>query len=151
MLKIPMDYPPREDELELALRLLGNEAPESVLTAGAVQAMLPPGEVLRLRTAMAQITVREELTNYVVDVVRATRTHDSVMVGAGPRATQALLLGSRARAALAGRDFVTPDDVKTLAEPVLGHRLVLRPEVEIEGATVPEVVSAVLGSVAVPR
>jgi MoxR-like ATPase len=151
MLKIPIDYPARSDELQLALRMLGNEAPESVLSGGAVQEMLPRDEVLRLRAAMAQITVREELTNYVVDVVRATRTHDSVMVAAGPRATQALLLGSRARAALAGRDFVTPDDVKALAEPVLGHRIVLRPEVEIEGATVSEVVSAVLESVAVPR
>jgi len=83
--------------------------------------------------------------------VRATRAHDSVLIGAGPRATQALLLASRARAALAGRDFVTPDDARGLAGPVLGHRLVLRPEYEIEGLTIDEVVARILEKVAVPR
>jgi MoxR-like ATPase len=72
-------------------------------------------------------------------------------VGAGPRATQALLLASRARAALGGRDFVTPDDARSLAGPVLGHRLVLRPEYEIEGLTIDEVVNRILEHVAVPR
>jgi MoxR-like ATPase len=74
-----------------------------------------------------------------------------VLVGAGPRATQALLLASRAAAAIAGRDFVTPDDVKSLTEPVIGHRLVLRPEYELEGVTISEVVTKVLEQVAVPR
>jgi MoxR-like ATPase len=95
--------------------------------------------------------LREELGAYVVDLVRATRTHESVLVGAGPRATQALLLGARARAALGGRDYVTPDDVRGLAGAVLGHRLVLRPEFEIEGLTVDEVIARVLEHVAVPR
>jgi MoxR-like ATPase len=72
-------------------------------------------------------------------------------VGAGPRATQALLLASRARAALEDRDFVIPDDVKGLAHPVLGHRLILRPEYELEGLTVPEVVGEILQGVTVPR
>jgi MoxR-like ATPase len=74
-----------------------------------------------------------------------------VLIGAGPRATQALLLGGRARAALEGRDYVTPDDVRGLANAVLGHRLVLRPEFEIEGLTIEEVVGRVLEQVAVPR
>jgi MoxR-like ATPase len=72
-------------------------------------------------------------------------------VGAGPRATQALLLGSRAAAALAGRDFVTPDDIKALALPVLGHRIILRPEYEIEGLSIDEVVDRILREVSVPR
>jgi MoxR-like ATPase len=83
--------------------------------------------------------------------VRATRAHESVLVGAGPRATQALLLGSRAAAAMAGRDYVTPDDARGLAGAVLGHRLVLRPEFEIEGLTIDEVVARILEQVAVPR
>jgi MoxR-like ATPase len=74
-----------------------------------------------------------------------------VLVGAGPRATQALLLGSRARAVLAGRDFVTPDDARELAGPVLGHRLVLRPEFEIEGMLIDEVLGRIFEQVAVPR
>jgi MoxR-like ATPase len=91
------------------------------------------------------------LLAYLVDIVRASRAHESVLVGAGPRATQALLLASRAFAAIGGRDFVTPDDVKTMAAPVLEHRLVLRPEFEVEGVTVAEVIQKLLEQVAVPR
>jgi MoxR-like ATPase len=151
MLKIKMEPPGRDEELLLARRMLGAEAPEAVLAAGAVRAVLAPGELATARLALQEVTLREELGGYVVDLVRATRIHESVLVGAGPRATQALLLGGRARAALAGRDFVTPDDVRSLAIAVLGHRLVLRPEFEIEGLVIDEVVARVLEQVAVPR
>ncbi len=151
MLKIPMTVPDREGELELARRMLGTDSPEQALAAGTVQAVVSADDLVTLRTAMEAITVREELVAYVVDVIRATRTTESVLVGAGPRATQALLLAARANAALNGRDFVTPDDVKQLTEPVIGHRLVLRPEYEIEGVNIGEVVSKILEQVAVPR
>jgi MoxR-like ATPase len=151
MVKIKMDAPGRADELTLARRVLGLDAPEAVLAAGAVKQVLGPGELADVRAILDQVTLREELVAYVVDLVRATRSHESVQIGAGPRATQALLLGSRAKAALAGRDFVTPDDVRGLAEPVLSHRLVLRPEFEIEGLTVEEVLGKILEQVAVPR
>jgi MoxR-like ATPase len=95
--------------------------------------------------------VKEDLIAYMVDIVRKTRLHQSVMVGAGPRATQAMLLASRTFAAINGRDFVTPDDIKSMAMPVLEHRLILRPEYEIEGLTVPEVVGDILKEIAVPR
>ncbi|MDQ3623854.1 MAG: MoxR family ATPase [Verrucomicrobiota bacterium] len=151
MLKISMDVPGRDDELELATRMLGSHSPEATLAAGEVAAMITGEDLAHLRRAFEGVTVREDLVAYVVDVVRATRTAESVLVGAGPRATQALLLASRAQAALAGRDFVTPDDVKSLTEPVLGHRLVLRPEYELEGVTINEVVGKILEQVAVPR
>ncbi|MEA3207414.1 MAG: MoxR-like ATPase [Chthoniobacter sp.] len=151
MLKISMNPPDRVSELELAQRMLGTNSPEETLAAGAVQAVLTAEDLTRMRHALEGVTVREELLAYVVDVVRATRAHDSVLVGAGPRGTQALLLASRANAALEGRDFLTPDDVKIMAEPVLGHRLVLRPEYEIEGTTISEVVAKILEQVAVPR
>jgi len=151
MMKIKMEPPSRDEELTLARRMLGAEAPEAVLASGAVQAVLAPGELAGARALLNEVTLREELGGYVVDLVRATRAHESVLVGAGPRATQALLLGGRARAALAGRDFVTPDDVRGLAGAVLGHRLVLRPEFEIEGLTIEEVVTRVLEQVTVPR
>jgi MoxR-like ATPase len=83
-------------------------------------------------------------------LVRKTRSHESVLVGAGPRATQALVLASRVHAALDKRAFVTPDDVKALAKPVLGHRLILRPEFEIEGMTTAEAVETIVESLAVP-
>ena len=151
MLKVSMNTPDRASELELAHRMLGTNSPEDALAAGVVQAVISADDLAEMRRALEAVTVREELTAYVVDVVRATRETDTVLVGAGPRATQALLLASRANAALSGRDFVTPDDVKSMTEPVLGHRLVLRPEYEIEGVTIAEVIAKILEQVAVPR
>ncbi len=151
MLKVSMNTPDRASELELARRMLGTNSPEEALAAGEVQAVITADDLAQLRRALEGVTVRDELTAYVVDVVRATRETDTVLVGAGPRATQSLLLASRANAALAGRDFVTPDDVKSMTEAVLGHRLVLRPEYEIEGVTIAEVIAKILEQVAVPR
>jgi MoxR-like ATPase len=151
MLKIRMSTPSREEELELARRTLGKEAPEVTLASGAVQPVLGKPEIAAVREALEGVVVREELLGYLVDVVRRTRAHESVLVGGGPRATQSLLLAGRVGAALAGRDFVTPDDVKAMARPVLEHRLILRPEFEIEGITVPEVIEGILKEVAVPR
>jgi MoxR-like ATPase len=151
MLKITMGTPERDDELTLARRMLGKDSPESTLAAGAVQQVLTGASLAKLRGELEGITVREDLLAYLVDLIRASRTHESVLVGAGPRATQSLLLASRAFAAIAGRDFVTPDDVKTMASPVLEHRLVLRPEFEVEGVTVAEVIQKLLQQVAVPR
>lgn len=151
MVKIKMDPPSREEELTLARRMLGSDSPEATLVRGSVASVLGAGELQEMRNVLDQVTVREELMAYTVDLVRATRIHESIQVGGGPRATQGLLLSSRAKAALAGRDFVTPDDVRSLAGPVLGHRLVLRPEFEIEGLTIDEVLSRILEQVAVPR
>ena len=151
MLKISMGVPARDEELSLAQRTLGPESPESTLASGAVKPVITAEDLRVLREELLGITVREDLVTYAVDIVRATRTHESVLVGGGPRATQALLLASRANAVLAGRDFVTPDDVKAMAVPVLEHRLILRPEFEIEGLAVGEVIQSILQQVAVPR
>jgi MoxR-like ATPase len=150
LLKVPMSAPEREDELELARRMLGSNAPEDRLKRGDVQAVLQPGELERARAALVDVSMRDEIASYIVDIARRTRTHESVLVGAGPRATQGLVVSSRAHAALAGRDFVTPDDVKAMAVPVLEHRLILRPEFEIEGMTPAETVGKILESVVVP-
>jgi MoxR-like ATPase len=151
MLKITMNYPTREEELGLAQRMLGQDSPEAVLALGEVKPVISDQELDALRQCLLKITIRSELMDYLVDIIRTTRTHGSVHVGAGPRATQALLLSGRAHAAMAGRDFMIPDDIKTMAVPVLEHRIVLRPEFEIEGHTVPEVIQQILREVAVPR
>jgi MoxR-like ATPase len=151
MLKISMGAPGRDEEFTLARRTLGKESPEATLAGGAVEAVITAHDLQALREQLIAITVREDLIGYLVDIVRATRQHESVLVGAGPRATQALLLASRGYAALSERDFVTPDDVKTMATPVLEHRLILRPEFEIEGLTVGEVIKNILEQIAVPR
>ncbi len=151
MLKIKMDCPGRDEEMELARRMLGPESPEATLASGAVQTVLHEQNLVDMRKSLEAITVRDELAGYIVGIVRATRTHESVLVGAGPRATQALLLSSRAHAAVGGRDFVTPDDVRAMVHPVLAHRLILRPEYEIEGVSIEEEIDRVVQGVEVPR
>jgi MoxR-like ATPase len=151
MLKIVMQSPEREDELALAQRMLGTDSPEQTLERGAVQACVAAVDLVELRLCLNDVVIREELIAYLVDVVRKTRAHESVLVGAGPRATQALLLAGRAHAAISGRDFVTPDDIRAMALPVLEHRLILRPEFEIEGLGTGEVVQKILGDIPVPR
>jgi MoxR-like ATPase len=151
MLKISMTWPERDDELDLARRSLTEQAPEAVLRRGEVTPCLSEPEIAELRAALQLVTVSEQLVEYVVEVVRRTRTDDSILFGAGPRATQALLAGSRAWAALQGRDFVSPDDVRAVASPALEHRLLLRPESELEGVRAGEVLDRILHDVPVPR
>jgi len=150
LLKIAMSAPERDDEISLAARTLGGNAPEACLERGDVRAVLSAGELTRARAALEDVATRAELAGYAVDISRRTRSHEAILVGAGPRATQALVLASRAHAALAGRDFVTPDDVKAMALPVLEHRLILRPEFEMEGMTAAEAIRNILESVTVP-
>jgi MoxR-like ATPase len=151
MIKIAMGGPDREEELDLARRMLGDAPPEELLAGDGVQAVLGPGQLPLLQKSLRGVLVKDDLVGYLVDLVRATRGYQSVLLGGGPRATQALLLASRALAAVAGRDFVTPDDVKRMAVPVLEHRLILRPDYEIEGVTPVEVIGAILQEIAVPR
>ncbi len=152
LLKTIMSYPAREEEVALALRMLDGTSPENVLDGpdGPVPVLDPAG-MAQVREALSQVTLRPELTAYIVDMIRSTRGHEAVLVGAGPRATQAMLACSRVRAVMEGRDFVSPDDIRALAEPVLGHRLVLRPEYEIEGVTIGETVERIVAAVPVPR
>src|SRR5260370_3180711 len=149
MLKIRVGLPERVDELDLANRMLSQSAPEAVLESGNVQQVVSEEQLERLRNTLDEVLVKPELIAYLVDIVRETRQHESVLVGAGPRATQALLLASRANAALALRDFVTPDDIKAMAVPVLEHPLILPPEFAIEGLSVIVAIQAILQQVAV--
>ncbi len=151
LFKIPMECPERDHEVDLAQRMLGPDAPERLLERDALQTVVTLDALLELRGGIESITFRDELVAYVVDLVRATRRHSAVLVGAGPRATQGLIASCRVCAALDDRDYVTPDDVKQMALPVLGHRMILRPEFEIEGLTVAEVVDDILREIAVPR
>ncbi|HXA45555.1 MAG TPA: MoxR family ATPase [Candidatus Angelobacter sp.] len=151
MLKITMVAPDRAGEMALAQRTMTREAPETLLAQNVVQPVIKAEDLAGLRDILGTIVIRDELVAYLVDMVRATRAHESVLVGAGPRATQSLIMAARANAAISGRDFVTPDDIKAMAQPVLEHRLILRPEFEIEGLTVAEVIQQILQQIAVPR
>ena len=151
LVKIRMGYPTAEDENELARLVAAGEAPERRLAEEFREPVLQPGELEQLRATVAQVRVSEAISGYIVDVARQTRQHPAVWVGAGPRATLALLSASRALAAFEERDFVVPEDVKTLAGPVLEHRMLLRPEFEMEGVEIREVINSVLEAVEVPR
>jgi MoxR-like ATPase len=151
MLRIDIGFPSRDEELLLAKRTLGESAPAAVLERGAVRPVLDRGRLSRARVAVSSVVIRDELVAYAVDVVRKTRQNDTILVPAGPRAAQALVLSSRAHAAIRGRDFVTPDDVRAMSHPVLVHRIALRPEYDLEGLDVAEVITRLLEEVPVPK
>ena len=149
MLKVNVDFPPVQDEVTLMDNLLRGNGAERRLDQVA-PAFTPEVRGIA-QAALGAIEIRPELVRYAVDLVRATRTHAMILHGAGPRASQALVLGARAAAALRGRDFVSPDDIRGLCPSVLPHRLTLRPEYEMEGATVIDAIQRVIESVPVPR
>ena len=151
MLKIPMTWPESAEEIRLAGRSLTDRAPEAVLQRGEVSPCLSADDLRELREALTLVVVSEALVEYAVQVVRRTRTDDAILVGAGPRASQALLRAARAWAAIHGRDFVSPDDIRAVSQPVLEHRLLLRPESELEGVRAVEVLERILHEVPVPR
>ncbi len=151
MIKVTMAHPGRDEELDLARRTLGPEAPERVLADGGVKPVMTPKLLAAAKSVLQSIRIHDDVVGYGTDVVRRSREHQGVLVGAGPRATQSLLLAGRALAAIEGRDFVTPDDVKAVAVSVIAHRLVLRPEYEVEGLGPAEVIESILQEVPVPR
>jgi len=150
LLKITMQDLDREQELSLVRRTLGGDAPEELLAGNGIECVVPD-QLLLCRELIRGLTVRDEVAGYLLDLVRSTRTHHAVQLGAGPRAAQALALAVRACAAVSGRDFATPDDVRRMAVPVLGHRLLVQPDFEIEGVTTLEVIESILRELPVPR
>lgn len=109
------------------------------------------GEIAACRAEIAEITVEDGVMNYIVSIVETTRRVSAVMYGASPRGSVALLLASKAYAAMEGRDYVIPDDVRRLCVPILGHRIILKPEAEIDGVKNETVIENILSQVKVPR
>ncbi|WP_088286279.1 MoxR family ATPase [Kineosporia sp. A_224] len=150
LLKLTMPLPPREVELEVLARHAAGFDPRDLAAAG-VRPVAGADDLAAATHAVRQVTIDPAVMGYVVDVVRATRSSPSLALGVSPRGATALLATSRAWAWLAGRDYVTPDDVKALARPTLRHRVQLRPEAELEGVSVEGVLDSVLATVPVPR
>ncbi|MHB9146236.1 MAG: AAA family ATPase [Symbiobacteriia bacterium] len=147
LLKVVLSYPPMEDEAELLRRAqFGPEAFRSRIEPVATAA-----DLAACRQTLRAVRTEEVVIQYVNQICHATRDNPEVGLGASPRAAVTLLLAARALAAIAGRDYVTPDDVKEMALPVLRHRLILRPEAEVEGLQPEDAVAAALRAVAVPR
>jgi len=150
LVKLNVPLPGRDEEFGMLHKHSVGFDPRD-LTAAGLRPVAGAADLAAGRAAVARVTVAAEVLGYIVDICRATRSSPSVSLGASPRGATALLRTARAWAWLSGRDYVTPDDVKALARPTLRHRLALRPEAELEGATTDAVLEGVLASVAVPR
>jgi MoxR-like ATPase len=145
LLRLSVGYPSPEHEWGMLARRLERTADEVELAPVATAA-----DVLAMQRAVEQVHVAESVGRYIVELVGATRASPRVQVGASPRGTLALLKVARARAALAGRDFVTPEDVKAVAVPALAHRLILRPELWVRRIRTEDVVAELLEQVPTP-
>jgi MoxR-like ATPase len=146
LLRIDVGYPTREQEIEILQRRRQRRSDDAT-----IEPVTRPDQVRALQAAIEDVHVDPAVEGYMVDIVGATRSHSQVEVGASPRGSLALLKVSRARAAMAGRDFVTPDDVKTVAQPALAHRLILKPDPWIRGVRTATVLADVLAQVPVPK
>ena len=145
MMKMSVGYPDRADEVEILNRRIARKK-----DAVEVETITDPARVVAMQQAIEDVYVDPAVRLYMVEIVARTREDARVLVGSSPRGSQALLKTSRAAAAMRGRDFVTPDDVKSIAELAVAHRLILKPEHQIKGLEAGEVVQDVLRQVPVP-
>ncbi|MGW5455845.1 AAA family ATPase [Nocardia sp. NPDC003979] len=149
LFKVDIRLPERDDEFRILQRHANGFDPRDLSAAG-LRPVAGPAHIAAARAAVGQVTVSPEVLAYIVDLCRATRSSPAVAHGASTRGATALLAAARAFAWLNGRGYVTPDDVKTVAVPVLRHRLQLRPEAELDGVSAEGVLASLLGSVPVP-
>lgn len=145
MLKIRLGYPDKEDEVKILERLQSGHHPIDDL-----EQVTTLEQLLVLQGEARKIFVEESLRRYIVEIVNASREHEKVYLGASPRAAISLLRASQSLALLRGRDFVVPDDIKYLVEPVLGHRIILKSDARLHGFTIEKVLTEIIKKVKVP-
>ena len=150
LFKVRVDYPPAPVEQEV-LRRYHQGFDARNLDATGIQPVVRPADLPALRQTIRAVTVEEGIIGYITALVGATRRSPDLMLGGSPRASIALLLTAKTIAAIRGRDYVTPDDVKFVATPVLRHRIILRPEAEIEGLDADAILRRLLAGLEVPR
>jgi MoxR-like ATPase len=146
LLRTAFGYPDRDDEIEVLGRRVDRQTEEVVL-----RAVVDRDTLVEMQQAIETVHVADSIRGYCVDLAAATRDAQSIAVGASPRGSLAMLKLARCKAALAGRDFVLPDDVKAVAVPALAHRLVLRPELWVRRISAEDVVREILDAVPTPR
>jgi len=144
LIKIVIGYPSVEDENTIMLRF------QHTNPLDTLQPVIGAADILAMQAQVRQVRVEESLRRYIVDVARATREHKDVMVGVSPRGTMALYHTAQALAAIRGRDYVIPDDVKVLAPNVLIHRIIINPKTRLRGRTQTDVIRDIVEAVAVP-
>ena len=146
--KISMGYPTAEEEVDILKRHLANRELTRLET---IQPTITVSELLEMRVMLKDVFIEESLLRYITEIVQQTRTSRAVFLGASPRASVAILNTSKAYAILSGRNFVAPDDIKTVAPAVLRHRLLLTAEAEMEGYTPDKVAERLIDKVEVPK
>ena len=150
LFKLVVEYPSAEQERDVLARHHQGMNPHDVRSLG-VEAVAGAEQLAAARAAVEQVAVEDPVLSYMVDIARATRTSPALSLGVSPRGTTMLLHAAKAWAFLAGKTFVTPDEVKAVCLPTLRHRVQLRPEVELEGGNVDGVLQGLLAAVPVPR
>jgi MoxR-like ATPase len=150
LFKVQVDYPPRPVEQEILRRVHGGFDAHR-LEASGIAPVVRPEALPRYRAAIQAVTVEDGILDYVTRIAEASRQSPDLILGGSPRASIGLLLAAKVAAALQGRGYVTPDDVKALVGPIYRHRLILRPEAEIEGLDADGVMRRILAQVEVPR
>lgn len=150
LLKILIGYPGEDEEKSLVSSVTSGHVGDA-LNVDRVATLVRPQTVLEIQKVVASLRVDQQVSDYAVQIVRQTREWSGIAIGAGPRGGIALIRAARAQALLAGRDFVTPDDVKTISIAALRHRITLSPELEIEGQNADDVLMAMLEKVKAPR
>lgn len=148
LFKIEVDYPSLEDETKI---IADFHARKNIIDINSINGVLNAAEVKDYRSKVRQIHIDANLISYIAKIVNQTRNNSSLYLGASPRASLAILSSSKAIAAMNGRDFVTPDDIKFVATPVLKHRVMLTPEKEMEGITTNEIIKQIIEKIEVPR
>lgn len=148
LFKIKVDYPSPEEEVQI---LQSHHARKGAIPEEAITPVLTPEKLLALQLQIREVLVEEKLLHYIAQLVIKTRNHPHLYLGASPRATIAVMNASKAMAAIQGRDFVIPEDVKKVLVPVLAHRIILSPEKEMEGITQENVIDIITNTVEIPR
>lgn len=148
MFKIIVHYPSLTDEVTL---IKEQQARKNTTKESLVQAVIERQQLIDFQQRIKSVFIHDDLIQYIAEIVHQTRTDRSLYLGASPRASIALLDASKANAALEGRDFVIPEDIKTIAYPILGHRVVLMPEKEMEGFEAKTIIQQIIDRVEIPR
>jgi MoxR-like ATPase len=148
LFKIIVDYPTANEELEIIMR---EQALENTTKASKIETVITGRKIVEFRSLVNQIKIEENLLKYIANIVVNTRSNSFLYLGASPRASIAILSASKAFAAIEGRDFVTPEDIKRATIPVLQHRVIVTPEREMEGLTSKQIIEQIIEAVEIPR
>jgi len=143
IMKVWLDYPSQEEEVDIMRRQISGESP-------SVTAITSGEEILAAQKLMNMVYIDDRILKYIRDIILKTRNHPQIALGCGPRASLVLMKCSKARAAILGREYVTPDDVRALIIPALNHRILLKPEAELEGLDVKSVIKSIVEDIPIP-